>query len=132
MGRAVGAIVVAFLLWSGLWLGFTAVAQAAFPEIIDPEQPLAHVGALLGYIAYSVVISVVAGYACAIVKGASPMKTVWVFALIQLVVGIGFEISYWEMTPVWYHVVFLALIVPTTVWGGVLRARKTAAVAVAG
>ena len=50
------------------------------------------------------------------------MKTVWVFAMIQLVVGIGFEVSYWEMTPVWYHLVFLALIVPATVWGGILKA----------
>jgi hypothetical protein len=52
------------------------------------------------------------------------MRTVWIFAVIQLVVGIGFEISYWEMTPVWYHLVFLALVVPATVWGGTLRQSK--------
>jgi hypothetical protein len=50
------------------------------------------------------------------------MKTVWVFAFIQLAVGSAFEASYWDMTPVWYHLVFLALLVPTTVLGGRLRA----------
>ena len=114
----------AFLLWTALWLGFTAGAQAAFPDFADPEQPLTHTDMLLGYVAYSVVISVLAGYVCAAVRGPSPMRTVWVFAIIQLVVGIGFEISYWAMTPVWYRLVFLALIVPATVWGGALRAGR--------
>lgn len=121
MGRAVAAVVVAFVAWTVLWLGFNAVAQAAFPEIIDPEQPLTHAGVLLGYAAYSALISVLAGYLCAVVRGAAPMRTVWVFALIQLAVGMGFELSYWGMTPLWYHLVFLALIVPATVWGGTLR-----------
>ena len=55
------------------------------------------------------------------------MKTVWVFAGIQLVTGISFEVSYWGMTPVWYHIVFLALIVPATVWGGTLKAGRSEA-----
>jgi len=127
MGRAIGGVVAAFLLWTVLWLGFTAAAQAAFPDVIDPEQPLTHTGALLAYVAYSVVISAIAGFVCAAVRGARSMRTVWVFALIQLAVGIGFEVSYWEMTPVWYHLVFLALVVPATVWGGALRARRAQA-----
>jgi hypothetical protein len=127
MGRAIGGVVGAFVLWTVLWLGFTAAAQAAFPEVVDPEQPLMHTGALLAYIAYSVVISVAAGYVCALIRGAGAMTTVWVFALIQLAVGIGFEVSYWTMTPVWYHLVFLALLVPATVAGGRLREGKAGA-----
>ena len=85
MGRAIGGVVAAFVLWTALWLGFNAAAQAALPEIIDPEQPLTHAGVLLGYIAYSVVISAAAGFVCAAIRKESPMKTVWVFAGIQLV-----------------------------------------------
>lgn len=127
MGRAIGAVITAFLLWTVLWLGFTSGAQAVFPDIVDPEQPLTHTGALVGYIAYSVVISALAGYTCAAIRKEDPMKTVWVFAIIQLLVGIGFEISYWSMTPVWYHLAFLALVVPATVWGGVLKTGRAAA-----
>jgi hypothetical protein len=125
MGRAIAAVVVAFLLWTALWLGFTAGAQAAFPDVVDPEQPLTRTGALLAYVGYSVVISALAGYVCAAVRGPAPMRTVWTFAIIQLVVGVGFEMSYWEMTPVWYHLLFLTLVVPATVAGGGIRARKS-------
>jgi hypothetical protein len=48
-------------------------------------------------------------------------------AVIQLVTGIGFEVAYWQMAPIWYHLVFLALIVPATVWGGMLKAGRAEA-----
>lgn len=129
MGRALGGIVAGFLLWTVLWLGFASLMQAGFPDIIHPEQPLTHTGVLLGYVGYSVLISILAGFVCAAIRRESPMKTVWVFAFIQLLVGIGFETSYWDMTPVWYHLVFLALLVPATVWGGRLKAGRAAAAA---
>ncbi len=130
MARAIGGVVLAFLLWTALWLGFNSAAQAALPEIIDPEQPLTHAGMLLTFIAYSVVISIVAGFVCAAIRKDSPMKTVWVFAIILLLTGIGVEVAFWEMMPAWYHLVFLALLVPATVWGGALRAGQAGAVAV--
>ncbi len=123
MGRAIVAVIVAFVLWTILWLGFNAAAQAAFPEILDPTQPLTHVGALIAFIVYAAVISVVAGYVCAAVRRDPAMKTVWVFAAIQLLVGIGVEVGYWDMMPVWYHITFLALLVPATVAGGRLETR---------
>ena len=35
--------------------------------------------------------------------------------VLQLGIGIFAEVSYWELMPVWYHLVFLALLVPATV-----------------
>jgi hypothetical protein len=52
------------------------------------------------------------------------MPAVWGLAVLQLLLGIGIEASAWSMTPVWYHVVFLALLVPATVYGGRLRVRR--------
>jgi hypothetical protein len=124
MGRAIGAVVVAFLLWTVLWLGFAVAMQVAFPDIIDPTRPLTHTGVLLGYVAYSAAISALTGYVCAAVRGAPAARTVWVYAVVLLVVGIGFEVSAWGLTPVWYHLIFLALLVPATVWGGTFRAGR--------
>ena len=81
-------------------------------------------GVLLSYIAYSVLISIVAGFVCGSIRKKSPMKTVWVYAVLLLVTGIAIEVASWELTPVWYHLVFLALIVPATVWGGVLQVGR--------
>ena len=123
MGRAIAAVVSGYVLWTVLWLGFTAVAQMLFPGMIDPEQPLTHTGVLVGYLAYSVVISIAAGFVCAAIKKSEPAKTVGALAAILLVSGVVAEASYWDMTPVWYHLVFLALLVPATVYGGRMKAR---------
>ena len=131
MGRATGAVVAAFLLWTVLWLGFAVAMQAALPDLVDPATPVTHTGVLLGYIAYSFVISVLAGYVCAAVRGTPATGTVRAFALVLLVVGIGFEVSAWALTPAWYHLVFLALLVPATLWGGALRERRVGSTAVA-
>ena len=122
-GRLVLGVIAGVTLWSLLWIAGTAAAQAAFPDVLDPTRRLDHVGALLGYIAYSVVLSILSGYAAAAAaSGARAMRTASIVAVILLGLGIFFEVSYWEMLPVWYHLVFLALLVPATVYGGKLKA----------
>lgn len=121
MGRAIGGVITAFVLWTILWLGFNQIAAAALPDIITQGEPLTHTGVLIAFIIYSAAISLVAGFVCAAVKKESPMKTVWAFALIQLAVGIFVEYTYWDLMPAWYHIVFLLLIVPATVWGGSMK-----------
>jgi hypothetical protein len=121
MGRRIAAIAIAWLVWTALWIGMNSTAQAVFPEVVDPTRPLTHTGALFGFIVWSVIASITAGYVCAVIASTSPMKAVWTLAIIQLLVGIGFELSYWSMLPVWYHLVFLALLIPATVMGGKLR-----------
>lgn len=127
MGRAIGGVIAAFVLWTILWLGFNQLAAAALPGIIVAGEPLTHTGVLAAFIIYSASISLVAGFVCAAVKRESPMKTVWVFALIQLAVGIFVEYTYWDLMPAWYHIIFVLLIVPATVWGGSMKKEASAA-----
>jgi hypothetical protein len=129
-GRAVLAAVMGAVLWAALWIGGAVAAQAAFPDLLRAGQPVTHTGALVGYILYSVLLSVLAGYVTAVVAAKDPMPAVWGLATLQLILGIGFEVSAWSLTPVWYHLVFLALIVPATVYGGLLRVRRRQAQAV--
>lgn len=124
MGRAIGAVFAGFLLWTVLWLGFGAALGAAMPEAAAPGQPVTSPGVLVAFLAYSVVISTVSGYVCAAIRGPRPMPSVWILALVLLAVGLGVEIAGWALTPVWYHLVFLTLLVPATVWGGGVRARS--------
>lgn len=125
MGRATLAVIAGAVVWAVLWVGGAMGAQAALPDLLDPTQRLEHVPALLGYITYSAVLSVLAGFVTAAVRGPSPMRAVWVLAWIQLALGVGIEASGWALTPAWYHLVFLALLVPATVWGGTLRAASS-------
>lgn len=130
-GRVVVGVLAGAVVWAVLWIGGTSGARAAFPELLDATQRLEHVGALLGFIGYSVVLSVLAGYVAAMLAGgadrATGMRAVWILAGLQLALGVFFEVSSWDLLPVWYHLVFLALIVPATVYGGRLRSAPPAA-----
>ena len=123
-GRLILAVLAGAAVWAVLWNLGTLGAQAALPETLQSEQPLTHAGVLMAYIGYSVALSVLAGFVTARAAGTAPVPSVWTLAILQLGLGLFFEISFWSMTPVWYHLVFLALIVPATVYGGTLRARR--------
>jgi hypothetical protein len=120
-GRNVMAVVAGVVLWSVLWVGGAQVAAMVYPAVLAPGQPVTHVGALLGYIAFSVVLSVLAGYTTAALASGNRMRQVGIVAGVLLVMGIGFEVSAWQLTPVWYHLVFLVLLVPAVLFGGRLR-----------
>jgi len=122
-GRAIFAVIAGAVVWAALWVGGTQAAGAAFPTVLPAGQPVNDAAVLLGLIAYSMALSILAGYVTAAVASTRPIPAVWALALLQLALGIGFEASAWSLTPVWYHVVFLLSIVPATVYGGRLRAR---------
>lgn len=130
MGRVILAVLAGAALWAVLWNLGTLGAQAALPEL-QPKQPITHTGVLITYVGYSVALSVLAGLVTAWAAGVAPVPAVWTLAILQLGLGLFFEISFWGLTPVWYHLLFLALIVPATVYGGTLRARRRRSLAVA-
>jgi|SRR5688572_28531657 len=123
-GRTILAVVAGAVVWALLWVGGTQAAQAALPSVLAVGQPVTDAGALAALIVYSVLLSILAGYVTAAVATKEPMRAVWALAILQLALGIGFEASAWSLTPLWYHLVFLVLIVPATVYGGRLRDRR--------
>jgi hypothetical protein len=124
MGRTIGAVAAGAAVWAVLWIGGNGGLAAAFPEIIVPGRRLDHLPMLLGLIGYSVALSVLAGFVTAAVRGRDAMGAVRILAGLQLALGILAEALYWSTLPVWYHLVFLALIVPATLWGGHLRSGR--------
>ena len=128
-GRTILAVLAGAVVWAVLWVGGTQAVQAALPSVLGVGQPVTDTGALVGLIVYSVVLSTLAGYVTATIAARDPMRAVWALAVLQLVLGIGFEASAWNLTPVWYHIVFLALIIPATMYGGRLRVRRRGAAA---
>ena len=124
VGRTIIAVVAGAAVWAVLWVGGTQAAAAAFPNLLAPRQPVTHTGALMGLIVYSLPLSVLAGYVTAAAAVGDRMRAVWILAILQLALGLSVEMSSWNLAPVWYHLVFLVLIVPATVFGGALRVRR--------
>jgi hypothetical protein len=121
--RTVMAVLAGAVLWAVLWVGGAALAQQVWPEILVPGERLEHTGALLGYIGYSVIVSILAGYVTARLA-AGHMRAVHILAGIQLALGIAIEGAGWQLTPAWYHIAFLVLLVPAIVMGGRLYAGR--------
>jgi hypothetical protein len=125
-GRAILAVLAGAVVWAVLWVGGTKVVQMAVPTALPVGQPVTDSGVLVGLIIYSVVLSILAGYVTARVAASAATPAVRGLAILQLLLGVGIEASAWSLTPVWYHVVFLLLLVPATLYGGRLAVRRGA------
>lgn len=121
MVRGIIAVVVGFSLWTVLWLGAHQVLLALFPEAYTPDGTTESTGLLLGYWVISMLVSLGAGYITALVATEQAKRFVFILAGVLLIVGVMVQISSWALMPVWYHLVFLVMLVPCTVLGGRLQ-----------
>ncbi len=124
MGRSILAVFAGAVLWALLWASTNAGLMAAFPEIIQPDEYVGHLGMLLTFLGVSFIYSVAAGYITALVAKSKAIQHGLALGILQLSLGIFIEVSYWELLPVWYHLVFLVLLIPGNVTGAAIRADR--------
>jgi hypothetical protein len=119
------SVLAGFVCWTVLWLGTHAVISAAIPGVFADDGSV-HRSDVLGIIlALSVIFSIVAGYLTGWVAQRKPVPHTVVLGVIQLIVGIFVQVQVWDKMPLWYHLPFLALLLPGNMIGGVLRAHAT-------
>jgi hypothetical protein len=63
------------------------------------------------------------GYVTTAFSRSNGLSHAWFLAFLQLAFGVVVEVQYWTLLPSWYHLLFLVLIVPATLFGGYLCAR---------
>jgi hypothetical protein len=130
MLRQIIAIVTGYAVWTMLWLGFGGVLRAM--EILPRAETIAieSTPPLLVLVASSIIASLVAGFVVASITRSAATAAVLILGLLLLATGIFVELRYWQLMPVWYHVVFLVLLVPVCIVGARLRStlRRGAAV----
>lgn len=121
MLRSILAVIVGFVVWSVLWVGSDAVLSAVSADYAEGLKNFSTSILLIG-IVRSVIISIIAGYVTAFIAG-NQAKVLAVFALgvLLLVFGILVQASVWNQIPIWYHLVFLALLIPMSLLGGRFR-----------
>lgn len=112
MSKHIIAVVVGFILWSVCWLSynFTLMKLDVLPA--DQSQPVLGMAPLLALLFGSVVISLVSGYVAARIAPAASSLPVLVLGLLLLAVGIVFQSQSWRLMPLWYHLSFMALLIP--------------------
>ncbi len=117
--KIVGAVVVGVVVWGLLW---TFGTQAMAPDLVS-GAPIEGTGLLLGFVIYSGVLSVATGWLTTLIVGANPMPAVWALGGVNFLIGVFVQSSAWSLFPIWYHVLFLGLVIPATLLGGRMGAR---------
>jgi len=132
MVRIVLGAIAGFIAWSIIWVGSEKALSAIWPEWYGANQvafeaAVANGGAftadttiLLMNIVRGSIISVLSGFLAALIAGENKRSPL---ILVVLLVAFGLVIVAisWRYIPLWYHIIFTALLIPMTMAGGKLR-----------
>lgn len=124
MGKAIGAVIVGFIVWSVLHFGNMTLVRAIFPDAVGEDGSCFEAVPLLVTLAITLLQSVCAGAVCRLV--AKRGKATLALAVLLTVVGIGVEGSMWHLAPAWYHISFIVMLAPMTLIGAAVVTKKAA------
>jgi hypothetical protein len=128
--RIVLGVIAGFVSWliawfgsekilSAIWQGFGA-HQRAFEEVIkNGGQFTADTSMLLTHIVLGSIVSVMSGFLAALIAGENKRAPL-VLGFLLLAVGLLKVVMSWPYVPLWYHVIFTAILLPMAIMGGKL------------
>ena len=132
MLKIVLGVIAGFVAWSILWLGTDQVLimaspgwygahQTGFEFAMGTQQPFTpDTTILIMHLVRAAIISIMSGFLAAFIAGEN-RKTPLILGVLLLAFGLMVEIMAWNYLPIWYHMVFLALLIPFTVLGGKIK-----------
>jgi hypothetical protein len=132
MLRIVLGVIAGFFAWAIMWFGGEkilaaispqgfGVPQRAFEEAIKNGGPFtADTTMLLTHIVLGSIVSVMSGSLAALVAGENKRAPL-VLGILLLALGLLKAVLSWPLVPIWYHVIFTALLLPMTILGGKLK-----------
>ena len=135
MLRIILAIIIGFIVWSVLWVGTDVILSLISPNwygktFIDfqaavdnkTSYTIASTILILSLIR-SVIFSVLSGSITALIAKENTKSTLGL-GILLLVFGIFIQSVYWNYMPLWYHLLFLGLLIPMTILGGKLNRQN--------
>ena len=130
-------VIGGFIAWIIVWVGVEKVLIALLPEWYGAPQlafqnavengggPFtAETRLLLSHLVIGSIVSVMAGSLAAFVAGENSRAPLVVGCLL-LLMGIAKVVMSWPYVPIWYHVIFTAILLPMAVIGGRLIATSS-------
>lgn len=136
MPRIVPGVIGGFFAWAIVWFAsewiltallheFYGVHQLAFQAAIEDGVPFtADTTLLLIHIIIGSLVSLLSGFLAARIAGESKRAPL-VLGVLLLAFGLLKASMSWPYAPIWYHVIFTAMLVPMTILGGRLRTSGT-------
>lgn len=124
MLRAALGVIAGYATWSIIWIAANALLFKEAAEVVGRGEPYMRTSPYIGVLVVSLVCSLAGGAVCAVIAGKKATPAAVVTGVLLLLTGIGVQAGVWTLMPVWYHLSFLALLIPVTLAGARLAARK--------
>jgi hypothetical protein len=121
MPKTILSIAAGFIAWSIVWLGVNAGLHGIGMLPADPTQSITSISVLLTLLVGSVVASVAAGYTTAITTPRGKKSPTPALGWVLITVGVFVQGMNLALMPLWYHIIFVALLLPAAAAGGRLR-----------
>ena len=126
--KSVLSVGAGFVVWSALWCIANAGIAALAPAQFAPDGSTDNVAILPLFLVLPVAYSFASGRLTARLAPTRPMAHAVALGLILTAVGTAVQILYWDVMPLWYHLPFLATLLPA-VWLGARTGKQPAALA---
>jgi hypothetical protein len=111
--------VVSEKITSALWPAF-GVHQEAFQAAITDGGDFTAEGAMLvTHIVLGSIVSVISGFLAALIAGGNSRAPL-IMGFLLLAMGLLKAVMSWSYVPIWYHILFTALLLPMALLGGKL------------
>ena len=132
MVRIVLGVIAGFFAWAIVWVGSEKILSAIWPEgygahqlafqaaIENGGQFTADTTLLLMHIVIGTIVSLMSGFLAALIAGENTRAPL-LLGLLLLAVGLLKAVMPWSYVPIWYHVIFTAILLPMTIMGGKLK-----------
>ncbi len=132
MVRIVLGVIAGFIAWAIAWVGSEKILSAISPEWFGAHQlafqaAIEHGGQftadttiLLMHIVLASIVSGMSGFLAALIAGENKRAPL-VLGFLLLAVGLLKVVMSWPYVPIWYHVIFTAILFPMTIMGGKLK-----------
>jgi hypothetical protein len=132
MLRIVLGVIGGFFAWAIAWFGGETVLSAVLPGSFGANQRAFQsvienggqfspdTSFLLMHIVLGSIVSVIAGFLSALIAGEN-RRAPLILGFLLLVFGLLKAVMSWQYVPIWYHVIFTAMLIPMTIVGGKLK-----------
>jgi hypothetical protein len=133
MGRIVLGVVAGFFAWIIVWVGVEKILiailpdwygapQLAFQNAVENGGPqfTAETRLLLMHIVIGSIVSVMSGFLAALIAGENKRAPL-VLGFLLLAFGLLKAVMSWRYVPIWYHVIFTAILFTMAIMGGKLK-----------
>ena len=130
MVRIVLGFIAGFFAWVIVWFGSEKILSAIWPEfgvhqrafqaaIENGGQFTADTRMLITHIVLGSIVSVMSGFLAALIAGGN-QRAPLVLGCLLLALGLLKAVMSWPYVPIWYHVIFTAILLPMAIMGGKL------------